>query len=339
MELFDKVYSCYYNTIRHILTEASGRPLSLKEMEELCQCYGFQETALAILPKLTDGTWPLLEEYHDKKHPCDSSGYKSVLGLPPPKLPLTGLQRAWISALLHDPRFRLFFTDQELLKLSEAFGKEEPLYRQEDFHYYDQFRDGDSYEHAGYREHFQTILKALQEQRPLLVAYEGKKGAVHSFETAPYQLQYSSKDDKFRLCCLLYSRGRYRLKTLLNLERIRDCHLSPETLPASLLQELPSLAFRPVCRAREPVLIRISGQRNSLERCMLHFASYEKHTEYNEEEHCWLCSIYYDQPDETELLIDILSFGPVIQVLGPESFLRQVRQRVRKQHELFYSNI
>ena len=94
--------------------------------------------------------------------------------------------------------------------------------------------------------------------------------------------------------------------------------------------------FQPVSRAEEPVLLQISGERNSLERCMLHFASYEKHTEYDEENGCWLCSIYYDSADETELLIDVLSFGPVVKVLGPESFLAQVKERVKRQHELLY---
>ena len=43
------------------------------------------------------------------------------------------------------------------------------------------------------------------------------------------------------------------------------------------------------------------------------------------------CTIYYDKRWETELLIQVLSFGPVIKVLGPESFLEQVRERVEKQ--------
>ena len=55
-------------------------------------------------------------------------------------------------------------------------------------------------------------------------------------------------------------------------------------------------------------------------------------TEYDEEQGCYLCSIYYDRTDETELLIDILSFGPVVQVLGPASFLEQIKERVRRQH-------
>lgn len=38
-----------------------------------------------------------------------------------------------------------------------------------------------------------------------------------------------------------------------------------------------------------------------------------------------ICSIYYDKADETELLIDILSFGPVVRVLGPEPFLGLIK--------------
>lgn len=87
------------------------------------------------------------------------------------------------------------------------------------------------------------------------------------------------------------------------------------------------------------MVLEISGERNSLERCMLHFANYEKHTEYDEDKKCWVCSIYYDLADETELLIDILSFGPVVRVLGPPSFIRQIQKRVRRQHELLYGEI
>ena len=126
---------------------------------------------------------------------------------------------------------------------------------------------------------------------------------------------------------------------MLNVSRIRACHLSRRNLPDVLSGNLPARAFRPVSRCTEPVLIEISGERNSLVRCMLHFANYEKHTRYQEETGSWLCSIYYDLADETELLIDILSFGPVIQVLGPEPFLHQIRQRVKKQHELFYGTV
>ena len=86
------------------------------------------------------------------------------------------------------------------------------------------------------------------------------------------------------------------------------------------------------------MVLKISGERNSLERCMLHFANYEKHTEYDAEMKCWICSIHYDLADETELLIDILSFG-LWSGYWPLRPLYVIRKRVKRQHELFYSEI
>lgn len=330
MELFDKIYSCYYNVVRHILEEAAQGPVTKQDMERLCRDYAYQESALTIVPKLTEGIWPLLQNQAP-------SAWASRLKYPPVTPPLTSLQLSWLKALLGDSRFQLFFTDEELMDLHHQLDHipVAPLYSQDDFYYYDRYRDGDSFHSLGYREHFQTILEALREKRLLSVAYIGKKKQLNRFTIVPCNLQYSSKDDKFRLCCLQKLGGMFRRSILLNLERIVDIKLDDQPIPENT-PVLSDPCFIPVNKAAEPVLLQISGERNSLERCMLHFANYEKHTEYDETNHCWLCSIYYDMADETELLIDVLSFGPVIRVLGPESFLAQVRNRVNRQHHLFY---
>lgn len=62
MELFHKIYSCYYNVVRHILDKAWHSPITRQDMDDICRAYGFQESALSIIPKLTDGTWALLED-------------------------------------------------------------------------------------------------------------------------------------------------------------------------------------------------------------------------------------------------------------------------------------
>lgn len=316
MELFDKIYGCYYQVIRHILNQAALSPVGRHEVEELCRKYGFEESALALAPKLLGGSLPLLDE----------KGRSRLLHFPS-KLPLTSLQKSWLKALTADPRFALFFTEEQLEEIRRELEDADPLYRQEDFYYYDQYGDGDPYEDASYRENFLQILRSLEENRILLAAYERKNGRMRRFETIPLKLQYSSKDDKFRLLCLEKSRGQWTKHTVLNLGRIKSCHISAEKWTSALPASPP-----PKCR--EPVLLEISGERNSLERCMLHFAHYEKRTEYDEKTEKWLCSIYYDREDEPELLIDVLSFGPVVRVLGPERFLCQLRQRVKRQHLL-----
>ena len=96
MELFHKIYSCYYNVVRHILDEAGHSPITRQDMEDICRAYGFQESALSIIPKLTDSTWALLEEQ-------DKHTFTSRLGHAVPALPLTNLQKAWLKSLIQDP--------------------------------------------------------------------------------------------------------------------------------------------------------------------------------------------------------------------------------------------
>lgn len=324
MELFEKIYGCYYQAVNQILSEAANHSITKKRLEAIAGEIGFQESALTIVPKLTDKSWALLKE---AEH---GSGYASALSHQV-KVPMTTLQKSWLKSLSCDPRIRLFLSDQELADLESSLDGIEGLYSVDDFFYFDQYEDGDPFDSARYREIFHTILEAFHTHRPLIVAY-ANKGDTVTHEVAPYHLQYSAKDDKFRLCALKYSCHKFDHNIILNLARIEACHLSIREIP----KDLPISGFRPVLKAAEPVVIEIDGQRNSLERCMLHFANYEKHTEYEEKRGVYLCSIYYDMADETELLIEILSFGPVIRVLGPDHFLSQIRQRVQRQHDLLY---
>ena len=45
-------------------------------------------------------------------------------------------------------------------------------------------------------------------------------------------------------------------------------------------------------------------------------------------------TLYYDKDDETELLIRVFAFGPVMKVTEPESFIEQIKQRLRMQNNL-----
>ena len=81
-------------------------------------------------------------------------------------------------------------------------------------------------------------------------------------------------------------------------------------------------------------MLRIRDDRNALERVMLHFSDLKKETmkisekEYN-------MKLFYDSEDETEVLIRILGFGPMIKVTEPESFIRLIRERLGRQKKLW----
>ncbi len=332
--LFSEVYGCYFTVVRSILEQAEGG-LTRAEIESMVQTDGFYDSAFHLLPKLFSGEWNLMEQRTDGK-------YYSKLISKDLTRPMTDLEKGWLKALLFDKRIHLFVNSEEAAVLSEALKEVSPLFLQSDFHYYDSAADGDPYGEERYISNFQKILKACENQSPLFILYESGKQNRTKRLVIPYKLNYSSRDDKFRLLGVTCQRDGQFKKTTLNLARILTVEPSAESSAESsagpsilnIPKPFPLYKFFRETICKEPIILEISKERNGLERCMLQFASWEKQTEYDEESNCYICRIYYDGEDETELLVRVLSFGPVVRVLGPVNFLVQIKERVRNQYQL-----
>lgn len=355
MNLFSELYSCYYQVTARILGQAFQAPLTRQQIHNIAESEGYQESALEIVPRLLEGDWKLLEPQADGR--CISCLKRE------PFTPFTVLQKSWIKALLKDERIPLFFSDGQLQKLENALKDVEPLFDPGVFLYFDRYRDSDPVQSVMYRKHFFVILEAIRSHRPLRIVYYSGKNRIMEHTWFPSRLEYSPKDGKFRLCAF-YRRasGRWRLDVL-NMARILrveaaqkknsgrtadspaatpgvpapDPAKGPDHSPASTdtRDRPPAIdAFLEASLSHEPLILEILDDRNALERTMLHFASYQKTVERTEDSRRYRCSIYYDVRWETELLIQVLSFGPMVKVLGPEHFLAQVRERVRRQQTL-----
>lgn len=296
--LFSEIYGSYFNVIAAVLAEASEGCLTERRMTNLIQSKAFAESTLSIPAALKKESWPLLND--DLSTVIQHS----------PTMPLTLLQKRWLKALLQDPRIALFNPD--------ATGLEdvEPLYKPDTFVFFDQYTDGDPYEDETYIENFRLILTAIREKRALRIRFRGHTGIRHSFVCMPYRLEYSAKDDKFRLLSL----GKRNTHTI-NLARVRSCELLEECdatnmqLPQERLCELTML---------------LHDERNALERVLLHFSHFEKET-LKLDHRLYQIKLRYDRDDETELLIRVLSFGPVLEVVCPTAFIELIKERLNKQ--------
>lgn len=324
MKLFSEVYGCYYSVVAKILNQAQNDGILSNEMEQIVQENAFYDSTFYLLPHLISGEWDFLEE-RDRK-------FFSKINSPVER-PMTALEKSWIVALLNDKRIRLFIDEKELTELKEMLPDVLPLFIESHFHIFDAALDGDDFEDERYIQHFRMILSACKKKQPLQIVYKTSKGKRVVYRIIPWKLSYSERDDKFRLLgCIQQKHNRVKNMTL-NLSRIisieifENSELSKVCFDEKYLQKV----------YEEPILLKISKERNALERCMLQFASWEKQTEYREEEDCYYCKVFFDPSEESELLIRILSFGPVIQVLGPENFLSQVRERVRCQSAFFHT--
>ncbi|MCL2797432.1 MAG: WYL domain-containing protein, partial [Firmicutes bacterium] len=210
-----------------------------------------------------------------------------------------------------------------------------PAFSPDDFVAQDRHLDGDTYGDPAYVSNFREILKACKNNYPITIAYESERAGMRRSSRAyhPYKLVYSEYNDKFRLLCAAFHAPTQELKkVVLNLGRVISA--GPSDLPYRVTrEELDALFSEP--NINPPIVVEISKERNALERFLLQFASFDRKTEYDPERDIYTCQISYDVSDETELLIRILSFGASVRVIGPPGFLKQVKERIGRQMELF----
>lgn len=299
--IFSELYSAYYNAVSAILSQLiDGKPTE-KDLQKTVMAHAFSESVLTILPALKNGDWQLM-------HPDFTTPIVHK-----PTMPLTHLQKQWLKAVSLDKRMRLF--DVRLDGLEDV----EPLFTEDDYCIYDRYTDGDPYDDADYIAHFRTILQALREHRQIILTMQSRHGRPVTSRCYPVRLEYSEKDDKFRL---ITSGCRY--VTVVNLAKIRSVELTDVRDTGRFRRRTE---YKEFC-------LRIRDDRNALERCMLHFAHFEKRAEKIDAKH-YLVRIRYDKNDESELVIRVLSFGPMVEVTEPSEFRQLIAEKLKKQAEFF----
>lgn len=322
MELFTEIYNCYFQIVDEICKAARETPITEKDMLALAARFGYEESGYMLVPQLIHN-WNLLEHTEE--------GYLSKIDNLE-VLPLTMLQKRWLKAILSDARIGLFLDCSQMNVLNSYLDMVEPLFLPDDFYYYDRFQDGDDFSSPEYVSHFRTILKAIHQKQYVTIRYCSRKGNRTTSTCLPCRIEYSAKNDKFRVLALSDKSSKKQRIEMINISRIDSAMLTDQTYGSDInLEEALRTSYY-----KEPVKLLITTKRNTLERTMLHFANYEKQTKKLDDD-TYECSIYYNNLMETELLIEILSFGPTIKVLSPDSFLAQVKERIHRQLTLFHS--
>jgi len=299
--LFSEVYCAYFRAVAAIISEALDGGLSAKRLDEIVRELAFSESVLSIVPALKNGEWAVLDsELHTPmKHR--------------PEMPLTLLQKRWLKAVSLDPRVALFGVS------ADGLENVEPLFSLDDFVFFDRYADSDPFADEGYIRRFRTITGAMRDKRRVRIEYRSPNGRLTRGTYIPYRLEYSAKDDKFRL-----ETAGGRFAAYLNLNRIESCEPAEEYDAAGLAAPKRREAW---------VCFTLKDERNALDRVMLHFSDCRKETRRLDGA-TYDVKLWYEAQDETEILIRILSFGPVLRVTAPDSFISLIRGRLRKQRAL-----
>lgn len=298
--IFHEIYGCYYNTVAKILSLAVQGELTEQKMNQIARDEAFSESFLSILPALKEQKWQLI--YKDLHTPLSHT----------PTMPLTTLQKRWLKAISLDPRIKLFSVD------TAGLEDVQPLFTADDYVIFDKYNDGDPYEEPTYIKNFQTILRAIKTRKKLHVHFTNGSGRARTSVCDPRKLEYSEKDDKFRLLVT-----GCRNASTINISRILECEI---------LEDKQSRSFVPKAALKDSIVIKLLDERNALERVMLHFSHFEKQAEKIDDKH-YKVTVFYDSGDETEVLIRVLSFGPMIKVTQPESFVELIKERLIMQQK------
>lgn len=295
--LFNEVYGSYYNVVAGILAEAVRGELSGERIRRIIEEKAYLESSISIPEALEKEKWPLIRKDY-------TTPVRNI-----PTMPLTKLQKQWMKAICQDPRVHLF--DPPLKELEDV----EPLFEPDFFVWFDRYADGDPYEDDLYQEHFRMVLLALKEGRGLRIKYRGRR-SCHDQVYIPEKLEYSSKDDKFRLIAHSSKGTTY----VIRMAGILEVGLT----------ETADISEAGAAAVKKTVVLELVDERNALERAMIHFSDLEKETLKLDDTH-YRIRLRYRKDDETEILIRILSFGPKVQVSSPDSFIHMIRERLAMQ--------
>ena len=113
----------------------------------------------------------------------------------------------------------------------------------------------------------------------------------------------------------------------MNIARINTCELTENSMVDEISED--DLPYN----RRTSVTLEIYNERKAMERVMFAFAHFEKSAVQISDD-IYQLTLNYDSFDETELVIRVLSFGPMVKVIEPASFRRLIQERISNQIEL-----
>ena len=296
--IFSELYSVYYNTVAKILSAMVEGEVDSKQAQKIVEENAFGDSAFTIMNAIKCEKWQVMTSEFDT-----AIEHK-------PTMPITSLQKRWLKAISLDPRIKLFGIN------FEGLDGVEPLFTQEDYYIFDRYNDGDNYEDKAYIGRFRYLLNAIRNKTPVKINMKNVRGQNIYGKCLPVRLEYSEKDDKFRLI----TTGCRFLKVINMSKIVSVARCNGDFTPKEEKHH----------ERMDAVTLKITDDRNALERVMLHFAHFEKRAEKLDKKH-YLVHIKYDHADEMEMVIRILSFGPLVEVVEPEPFIVLMRNKLQKQ--------
>lgn len=358
IELFNEMFSCYYSTIYHVIREAANKELTDTELRKLIfktsDQFGFPITTGLIVESAVDAgkkeildddkdAWPFFDRVTRKtRHVNETKGKTETVNICRlnnlSTIPLSKIEKMWLKSIYSDPRIKLFLRDDsELPDLRDV----DPLFDWTDYVLFDQYSDGDLYQDEHYIKIFRKILKGTRNHSRLRIKFrrtdnnirrnqEGKNSndfdqGVRMLTIDADYIEYSERDDRFRLIGETLRFGR----SMINISSVISCDVVVECVKSKADKGYNSKVV-----FQKKAVFELNDDNNALERFLMNFSHYEKEAEYLKDKKQYRITIYYDEADEKDVVIRVLSFGPHVKAIEPDGFVGLITDKLQQQKRI-----
>ena len=261
-------------------------------------------------------------------------------------LPLTKMEARWLKTVLEDPLAKVFLNEEQITMMLETLKVapyEVTSFMMESINYFDRYNLENRFitgkkmisqegRHTEKEISFlKTINHAITNEQILKIVFRNWKGEKIYITCAPIWVEYSRRDDVFRLWYIHKGKNEIRI---INISRMQQVLVQKERKFDKNEQRIKMQELY----AKTMISIKVEfyqGEKNLPDRILTEFSLWKKKCTYNIGTQKYTMTLYYSSLDEKEILVRLLSYGPYIKVIADEDnyILAELKERIVTQRD------
>jgi len=306
-ELFNRTSNPLFHLLCQIINEIyAGKKITKQEIQQrIKEIPEFQyneapedERELAIIDKVFQFESP-------------NSPASICITAPVPSL-VTDTELAWLKSMLLDDNFDFILPEELRNNLINRLKNVTPLYNKSVWH-------GRPHSDSEIKPILRTIINALSSKTALIID-------KHQY-IIPYRLEYDLATGLYSLIA-----WEEKHKKVLKIHLNKNIHLFKTLERISSETSVQILTY--LEQNKKQVTLELTPTRNSVERCLFLFSTYDKETHIDSNEK-YIFIIQYYKFDEDDVISKIQSLGVSVVVQSPEDIRQKIISNILKMQNIY----
>lgn len=254
-------------------------------------------------------------------------------------LPLTKMELRWLLTVLEDPVASIFLSEKQIKIVKNFIQKTVPFqiapFAMKSIYYFDQYNLEKDVERHSPKEigFIKKIYQAILSEEKLKIRMENWEGTEKEVYVYPVWIEYSRRDDVFRLWHVKKDRIQ-----IINLQRVLEVTVlkNKKYRRAEHYKTLNTLYDHTFVKMKVEFY---QGERNLPDRLLTEFSLWKKKCIYDVVTQKYTMHLTYSTLDEKEILIRLMSYGPYVRVVESENssedqyILAELKKRIIEQRD------